>query len=71
MFCLISIEFSELKRDLITTIRDPLLDLTALKDINEEDSIPTVQSTKVTNIANQNMIRRYRSISTIISTLNA
>lgn len=48
-----------LKKDLMSTVKDPLLDLTALKDINEDDSVPTIQSTKVTNIANQNMIRRY------------
>jgi len=48
-----------LKKDLMSTVQDPLLNLTALKDINDEDTIPTIQSTKVTNTANQNMIRRY------------
>ena len=48
----------ELRKDMETTIKDPLLNLTSLKDINEEDSIPVPSNSKVTNVANQNMIRR-------------
>nr|CAG4642444.1 EOG090X04EN [Evadne anonyx] len=50
----------------ISTVKDPLLDLTALKDINDDDSIPTIQSTKVTNTANQNMIRRFNQHSILV-----
>jgi len=55
-----------LKKDLMSTVQDPLLNLTALKDINDEDTIPTIQSTKVTNTANQNMIRRFNQHSILV-----
>lgn len=50
-----------LKQDLTTAIKDPLLDLTALNDVVEEDNSAT-QSNRVSNIAHQNMIRRYAQV---------
>nr|CAG4641614.1 EOG090X04EN [Eurycercus lamellatus] len=55
----------ELKKDLTTNIKDPLLDLTALNDINDEE--PVVHSNaKISNIANQNMIRRFNQHSILV-----
>nr|CAG4650895.1 EOG090X04EN [Simocephalus serrulatus] len=54
-----------LKQDLTTAIKDPLLDLTALNDVVEEDNSAT-QSNRVSNIAHQNMIRRFNQHSILV-----
>lgn len=46
-----------LRQDLTTAINDPLLDLTALNDVEDETS-GTPSNAKINNIAHQNMIRR-------------
>nr|CAG4646969.1 EOG090X04EN [Megafenestra aurita] len=54
-----------LKLDLTTAIKDPLLDLTSLNDVVEED--PSGNSTnKVSNLAHQNMIRRFNQHSILV-----
>ena len=48
----------ELKKDLITAIKDPLVDLTALNDCVDEEPVVNNSNAKMNNLANQNMIRR-------------
>ena len=47
-----------LRQDLSTAINDPLLDLTTLNDVVEEESSSNPSNSKINNIAQQNMIRR-------------
>ncbi|XP_057381031.1 general transcription factor IIH subunit 1-like [Daphnia carinata] len=54
-----------LKQDLTTAINDPLLDLTALNDVEEETS-GTPSNAKINNIAHQNMIRRFNQHSILV-----
>nr|CAG4649250.1 EOG090X04EN [Scapholeberis mucronata] len=54
-----------LKQDLTSGIKDPLLDLTSLNDIAEED-VSSAPSNKVSNIAHQNMIRRFNQHSILV-----
>ena len=44
---------------MITAIKDPLVDLTALNDCVDEEPAVNNSNSKVNNLANQNMIRRY------------
>lgn len=57
-FIVTTIALSVLKQDLTVGIKDPLLDLTALNDIAEEEPSSTPANTKVSNMAHQNMIKR-------------
>lgn len=50
--------FIVLRQDLSTAIKDPLLDLTTLNDVVEEESSSIPSNSKINNIAHQNMIRR-------------
>ena len=44
---------------MITAIKDPLVDLTALNDCVDEEPVVNNSNAKMNNLANQNMIRRY------------
>nr|CAG4639101.1 EOG090X04EN [Daphnia magna] len=54
-----------LRQDLTTAINDPLLDLTALNDVEDETS-GTPSNAKINNIAHQNMIRRFNQHSILV-----
>ncbi|EFX83821.1 hypothetical protein DAPPUDRAFT_301632 [Daphnia pulex] len=55
-----------LRQDLSTAIKDPLLDLTTLNDVVEEESSSTPSNSKINNIAHQNMIRRFNQHSILV-----
>nr|CAH0099157.1 unnamed protein product [Daphnia galeata] len=54
-----------LRQDLSTAINDPLLDLTTLNDVVEEES-SNPSNSKINNIAQQNMIRRFNQHSILV-----
>lgn len=46
------------KQDLTTVNDDPLLDLTNLNDVAEEEQAPPLAAPKASSVTNQNLIKR-------------
>nr|CAG4646182.1 EOG090X04EN [Macrothrix elegans] len=55
-----------LKQDLATAVQDPLLDLTALTDVVDEEPSSSSTILRASNNANQNMIRRFNQHSILV-----